>query len=84
MLEQSEEKLAKYKVIISSMTKAERTSESLLNNSGRVKRIAIGSGTSEKDVRSLVGDFVKMKKMLDRMQNDRGFRKRFSKLVPGM
>ncbi|MGC8647202.1 MAG: signal recognition particle receptor subunit alpha [Candidatus Micrarchaeia archaeon] len=79
-IEQSEEKLKKYKVIIDSMTKEERKNEHLLHESGRIKRIAMGSGTSEKDVRSLISDFNKLKKVFGMFKNDRNFRKRFSKL----
>ncbi|MCL4373503.1 MAG: signal recognition particle receptor subunit alpha [Candidatus Marsarchaeota archaeon] len=80
LVEQSEEKLKKYKVIIGSMTERERKDEHLLHESGRIKRIANGSGTTEKDVHSLISDFNKMKKMFDMFKNDRNFRKRFSKL----
>ncbi len=82
VLESSEDKLKKYKVIIDSMTKEERLNEKLLGNSGRIKRIAKGSGTSEKDVRALIGDFNKMKKMFGMFKNNRDFRKQFSKFVP--
>jgi signal recognition particle subunit SRP54 len=83
MMEQSEEKLAKYKVIIGSMTKEERKNDSLLHNQSRIKRISAGSGTSEKDVRDLLSDFNKMKKMMSKVQNDRDFRRKLSKMIPG-
>ncbi|HUC38676.1 MAG TPA: signal recognition particle receptor subunit alpha [Candidatus Acidoferrum sp.] len=79
--EQGEEKLKKYKVIIGSMTKEERSNEKVLHNPERIKRIAKGSGTTEKDVHQLISDFNKMKKMFDTMKNDRTFRKRFAKLA---
>lgn len=79
LLEQSEEKLKKYKVIIDSMTDAERKDEHLLHDSNRIKRIAKGSGTTEKDIHSLLSDFNKMKKVFEMFKNDRSFRKRFSK-----
>ncbi|MGC8669768.1 MAG: signal recognition particle receptor subunit alpha [Candidatus Micrarchaeia archaeon] len=80
LIEQSEEKLKKYRVIIDSMTKDERKDEHLLHESGRIKRIASGSGTSEKDVRALLSDFNKMKKIFEMFKNDRSFRKRFSNM----
>ncbi len=83
IVEKSEEKMKKYKVIIGSMTKQERKDGSLLKESGRVNRIAKGSGTSEKDVRELLADFNKMKKMMDKFQNDRDFKRRLSKFMPG-
>jgi signal recognition particle subunit SRP54 len=81
MLEQGEEKLKKYKVIISSMTKEERKQGKILHESGRISRIAKGSGTSEKDVHALISEFNKMKKIFDNLKNDRGFKKRFMKFT---
>ena len=84
VVEQSEEKLKRYKVIIESMTKAERKDEKLLHDASRVKRIAKGSGTDEKSVRDMIADFNKMRKTMDKLQNDRGFRKSMSKYIPGL
>ena len=84
MVEQSEEKLKKYKVIIGSMTKAERDDEHLMHDQNRIKRVAKGSGTAEKDVRELLSDFAKMKKVISRFQTDRNFKKRLSKFMPGV
>ena len=81
VLEQGEDKLKKYGTIIASMTKKERKDEGLLHQSGRIERIAKGSGTTEKDVRGLITDFNKMKKMFKTMQNDRGFKKKFGKFM---
>jgi signal recognition particle subunit SRP54 len=78
-LEQGEEKLKKYKIIISSMTIEERRQGKILHESGRVARIAKGSGTTEKDVHALISEFNKMKKVFDNLKNDRGFKKRFMK-----
>ncbi len=81
VVEQGEEKLKKYKVIIASMTKEERSNERILHNPARIKRIAKGSGTTEKDVHQLISDFNKMRKMFDNLKNDRTFRKRFAKMM---
>ncbi len=80
--EQSEAKMKKYKSIIDSMTVKERDDASLLNNSERVRRIAKGSGATEKEVRELISDFNKMKKFYNMMKNDRNVRKQFSKFMP--
>lgn len=48
-----EERLHKWKSIIQSMTKEERATPAILN-SQRIKRIARGSGRSEKDVKELL------------------------------
>ncbi|MCL4379012.1 MAG: signal recognition particle receptor subunit alpha [Candidatus Marsarchaeota archaeon] len=81
MMEQGEEKLNRYKVIIGSMTKEERSDERILHNPGRIRRIAKGSGTTEKEVHQLISDFNKMRKMFDNLKNDRAFRKRFAKMM---
>ena len=77
MVEQGEEKLKKYKVIISSMTIEERQNERLLHDHSRISRIARGSGTTEKEIHSMISEFNKMKKVFGNLKNDRGFRKRF-------
>ncbi len=79
-VEKSESKLAKYKIIIASMTKSERNNERLLHEHSRIARIAKGSGTSEQDVRELVSDFNKMKKSFNLMKNDRNMKKFLAKM----
>lgn len=63
MLEQAEDKLEKWRVIIQSMTPEERENPKILNAS-RIRRVARGSGTSEKDVKELLKQYVMMRKML--------------------
>ncbi len=77
LIDQGEVKLKKYKIIIGSMSKAERKNERLLHEPGRVARIAKGSGVTEKDVRMMVAEFNKMKKAFSMLKNDRNFKKRF-------
>ncbi len=79
MVEGGESKLKVYESIIGSMTKAERNDERLVRDPSRIKRIADGSGRSEKDVRGLLNDFNRMKKVAGLMKNDRAFKKNFSK-----
>ena len=81
VLNQSEEKLGIYKIIIGSMTKEERKNEKLMHNPSRITRVANGSGKSEKDVHQMLGDFNKMKKAFNMFKNDRGFMKKFSKFM---
>jgi signal recognition particle subunit SRP54 len=76
-MDQGEERLKKYKVIIGSMSKAERKNERLLHEPGRVTRIAKGAGVQDKDVRAMVAEFNKMKKTFNSLKNDRNFKKRF-------
>ncbi|MDG7045955.1 MAG: signal recognition particle protein [Nitrososphaerota archaeon] len=80
-IDKGEERMKKFKVIISSMTEEERKNERMLHDSSRIRRIAKGSGTTEKDVHDLISDFNKMKKMFGMVKNDRGLRKRFSKFM---
>ena len=80
-MEQSEDKMKRYKVIIGSMTKDERLNERLLHEHGRIARIAKGSGVTERDVHGLISDFNKMKKMFNSLKNDRNFKKKFAKFM---
>ncbi len=63
MLSTAEGRLDTWQVIIQSMTPAEKENPKLLNSS-RARRIARGSGTSEKEVKELVKQYFNMKKML--------------------
>jgi signal recognition particle subunit SRP54 len=77
MIEEGEEKLKRYKYIISSMTSNERKDASLLHDQSRISRIAKGSGTTEKDVRDLISNFNKMKKSYKMMKNNRNLKRMF-------
>ncbi|MDE1860590.1 MAG: signal recognition particle receptor subunit alpha [Candidatus Micrarchaeota archaeon] len=81
LVENSEAKLKKYEAIIASMTKEERKDENLVKGQGRIARIAKGSGTSEKDVRNLISDFNRMKKMVGMFKNDRNLKRSLSKFM---
>lgn len=83
-LETGEVKLKRYENIINSMTREERRDEKLLRNPKRIARIARGSGTTERDVREMIGDFNKMKKMADMLKNNRDLKKQMSKFMPGV
>jgi signal recognition particle subunit SRP54 len=63
MLNTAEGRLDKWRVIIQSMTPEEKENPKLLNSS-RARRIARGSGTTEKDVKELVKQYFMMRKML--------------------
>ena len=63
MMNTAEGRLDKWRVIIQSMTPAEKENPKLLNSS-RAKRVARGSGTSEKDVKELLKQYAVMRKML--------------------
>ncbi|MDJ1185818.1 signal recognition particle protein [Roseofilum casamattae] len=67
-LEQGELQLKRSEAMINSMTTEERKNPDLLSSSpSRRRRIAKGSGHSEKDVSKLVSDFQKMRSMMQMM-----------------
>jgi signal recognition particle subunit SRP54 len=63
MLNTAEDRLEKWRVIIQSMRPEEKDNPKILNSS-RVRRVARGSGTSERDVKDLLKQYVMMRKML--------------------
>lgn len=69
-----EEKLKKYKYIIDSMTKEEKENADLIRSS-RIKRIAKGSGTTQKDVRDLIKHYKQTKKMIRKVGGMKGMKR---------
>jgi signal recognition particle subunit SRP54 len=63
MLDMAEDRLEKWRVIIQSMTPEERENPKVFNAS-RLKRVARGSGASEKEVKELLKQYSLMRKML--------------------
>lgn len=63
MMEMAEDKMEKWKVIIESMTPQEREDPKTFSTS-RVRRVAHGSGTSEKEVKELLKQYSMMRKMM--------------------
>ncbi len=63
MLNTAEGKLEKWRVMIQSMTPRERDNPKIFNTS-RIKRVARGSGTSEKEVKELLKQYLMMRRML--------------------
>ena len=63
MLNTAEGRLEKWRVIIQSMRPEEKENPKLFNSS-RVRRVAHGSGTTEKDVKELLKQYVMMRKMM--------------------
>ncbi|QAT61582.1 signal recognition particle protein [Acidilutibacter cellobiosedens] len=61
----NEKELVKIKAIIQSMTKKERQDPSIID-SGRKKRISVGSGTNIQEVNKLLKQFKETKKMMKR------------------
>lgn len=63
MLNTAEDRLEKWRVMIQSMTPQEKDNPKIFNSS-RMKRVARGSGTSEKEVKELLKQYVMMRRML--------------------
>ena len=63
MLNTAEGRLEKWRVMIQSMTPEEKGDPKIFNAS-RMKRVAKGSGTSEKEVKELLKQYVMMRRML--------------------
>ena len=60
---EQEEKMKRWKYAIQSMTQAEKQDPDMINSS-RVRRIAAGSGVKESEVRELLANYNKIKKMM--------------------
>jgi len=71
-LDKAEDRVKVYKSIIQSMTKGERENPERINAS-RLRRVALGSGRSEKDVRELLSRYKQMK-ALAKTSKGRDFR----------
>jgi len=63
MLDMAEGRLEKWRVMIQSMTPEEKGNPKIFNSS-RIKRVAKGSGTAEKEVKELLKQYVMMRRML--------------------
>jgi signal recognition particle subunit SRP54 len=66
-METAERKLDSWRVIIQSMTRNEIEDPKLIDSS-RAKRIARGSGTSDKEVKEMINQYFMMKKMMKSMK----------------
>lgn len=67
MLNVAEGRLEKWRVMIQSMTPQERDNPKVFNAS-RMKRVARGSGTSDKEVKELLKQYVMMRRLLKTMR----------------
>ncbi len=73
-VENAEERLVRWKVMIQSMTQDEKDDPKKLNRS-RIQRVARGSGTNEREVRELIKQYNTMRKMLKQMKGSRRMRR---------
>ena len=77
---QMQANLEKFRVIMDSMTQEEKD-EPLLLKSSRIRRIAHGSGCSEKDVKELLAQWNRSKKMMRGMRGARKMRRQMQSMM---
>lgn len=83
-IEESEEKLKRYEAIINSMTEEERNDYVLVKKSrSRQERIAKGAGVRVEEVRDLIKQFERTKKMLESVKKNRALRGRLGRMLKG-
>jgi len=74
LIKKEEEKMKKWKYIIQSMTPEERNNPEIINES-RINRIARGSGTSPEEVRELLRQYFRMRKMIKTLGGFKGLKR---------
>jgi signal recognition particle subunit SRP54 len=70
-----EEKIKRWMAIIESMTYEELDNQQIINRQ-RIRRLAIGSGTSTEDVRELLAYYKNLRTMMKRLKRDKRLLKR--------
>jgi signal recognition particle subunit SRP54 len=81
--EESQKRLAQFRVIMDSMTLEEKENPSIIKGS-RIERTAAGAGVEPKDVRLLLKQYNQSKKMMGTFSKDRKMRKQLMKQLGGM
>lgn len=69
----TEQKVKVWRSVLNSMNKEERNDPSLMDQS-RIRRVAVGSGRSEKEVRELLQQYKNSRKMVKRVRGMRGLK----------
>ncbi len=77
---QMQSNLEKFRVVMDSMTQEEKD-DPLLLKSSRIRRIARGSGCEEKDVKDLLTQWNRSKKMMRGIKGDRRFRRQMQSMM---
>jgi len=72
--------LDRFRVIMDSMTADEKNEPTLLKQE-RIRRVARGSGSTEKEVRALLAQWNKSRKMMKGMRGDRQMRKKMKEMM---
>ncbi len=74
MVDVQEGKMKKWKYILQSMTKDEKSNPDVIDSS-RIQRIAKGSGTRPEEVKELIKNYNQTKKMVKKMQGGKAFKR---------
>ncbi len=69
----TEQKVKVWRSVLNSMNKEERNDPSLMDQS-RIRRVAVGSGRSEREVRELLQQYKNSRKMVKRVRGMRGLK----------
>ena len=72
--------LDRYRVIMDSMTNYEKDEPAKIK-ADRIRRIARGSGVMEKDVRELIGQWNRSRKMMKGMSGNRKMNKQMKRMM---
>lgn len=67
MVDMAQDRIEKWRVIIQSMTPKERENPKTFSSS-RIRRVARGSGTSEKEVKELIQQYKMMRRMMKQLR----------------
>ena len=78
--EQMQGNLERFKVIMDSMTSYEKDEPQILK-AERIRRIAKGSGVNEKDVRELLAQWNRSRKMMKGIKGNRQLRKQMKSMM---
>ena len=78
--EEMQKNLERYRTIMDSMTENEKNNPQILK-AERIKRVARGSGVTEKNVRELIAQWNKSRKMMKGIQGNRKMSKQMRKMM---
>ena len=81
--EEMQGNLERFRIIMDSMTAHEKNEPTILKQE-RIKRIARGSGTTEKDVRDLLAQWKRSRKMMKGVKGNRRLRKQMKQMMGDM
>ena len=70
----------KFRIVMDSMTQEEKD-DPLLLKSSRIRRIAKGSGMEDKDVKDLLAQWNKSRKMMRGIRGDRKMRRQMQSMM---